>query len=108
MEQKWLLCAALLLLGTVIQAHEDHDHDHGDDDVIDIEDDLDDGVEEVEKHHETSTPPLPKVLGLIVCLWHVLSRNRRFISSFTEDCIGSGTFQLLTCFNFNMLYFHNL
>lgn len=64
MEQKWLLCAALLLAGIVIQAHEaDHDHSDDDDDVIDIEDDLDDGVEEVEKlQHETSTtPPLPKV-----------------------------------------------
>nr|XP_028574065.1 calnexin isoform X2 [Podarcis muralis] len=66
MKQKWLLCAALLLAGaSAILAHEthDHDHDHDDDDVIDIEDDLDDGVEEVEelKHEASTPPPLPKV-----------------------------------------------
>ncbi|XP_053151164.1 calnexin isoform X2 [Hemicordylus capensis] len=63
MKQKWILCTALLLVGiSVIQAH-DHDHDHDHDDVIDVDDDLDDGVEEVEelKHEASTPPPLPKV-----------------------------------------------
>lgn len=66
MKLNWLLCAALLLVGTSsIQAQED-DFEHGDDDAIDIEDDLDDGVEEVEElKHEPSTPPPPPKVWLI-------------------------------------------
>lgn len=58
MEGKWLLCM-LLVLGTIVHAHEGHD-----DDMIDIEDDLDDVIEEVEDSKskpDTSAPPSPKV-----------------------------------------------
>lgn len=65
MKRKCLLFALLLVVGTSsLLAHDsdDHDHDHDDEDVIDIEDDLDNGAEEVEElKHETSAPPLPKV-----------------------------------------------
>ncbi|XP_048343873.1 calnexin [Sphaerodactylus townsendi] len=63
MKPNWLLCVALLLVGTSsIQAHDD-EFDHDNDDVIDIEDSLDDGAEEVEelKHEASTPPPLPKV-----------------------------------------------
>ncbi|XP_008103057.2 calnexin isoform X1 [Anolis carolinensis] len=64
MKQRWLLCAALLLVGNIlVLAHEADDHDDIEDDVIDIDDDLEDGVEEVEelKHEVSTPPPLPKV-----------------------------------------------
>lgn len=60
---KWLLYVTLLALGTL--AAQEHDVGDDDGDVIDIEDDLDDGVEEIEDSNpESSTsPPAPKV-------WH--------------------------------------
>uniref|UniRef100_A0A7N5KBN3 Uncharacterized protein n=1 Tax=Ailuropoda melanoleuca TaxID=9646 RepID=A0A7N5KBN3_AILME len=64
MKRKCLVFAVLLIAGTTsLLAHDGDDHDHDDDDdVIDIEDDLDNGVEEVEElKHEASAPPLPKV-----------------------------------------------
>lgn len=63
MEMKWLLYVTLLALGTL--AAQEHDVGDDDGDVIDIEDDLDDGVEEIEDSNpESSTPPpAPKV-------WH--------------------------------------
>ncbi|XP_063148303.1 calnexin [Candoia aspera] len=62
MKRKCLLFAVLLIVGTSnLLAHDSDDHDD-DDDVIDIEDDLDNGVEEADElKHETSAPPLPKV-----------------------------------------------
>eukprot|EP00076_Gallus_gallus_P045080 XP_025010618.1 calnexin isoform X2 [Gallus gallus] len=61
MEMKWLLYVTLLALGTL--AAQEHDVGDDDGDVIDIEDDLDDGVEEIEDSNpESSTPPpAPKV-----------------------------------------------
>ncbi|XP_072487362.1 calnexin isoform X1 [Notamacropus eugenii] len=68
MEPKWWLFMVLLLLGTVIQAHDGHDDeddDDDDDDVIDIEEDLEDGIEEIEDSKPgdgaTLPPPSPKV-----------------------------------------------
>ncbi|XP_043346834.1 calnexin isoform X5 [Dermochelys coriacea] len=62
MELKWLLCVTLLILGLVDVHTHDGEDDHGGD-VIDIEDDLEDGVEEVEesKPEASSPPPSPKV-----------------------------------------------
>lgn len=65
MELKWLLYVTLLALGTLaVQAH-DMDGENDGDDVVDIEDDLGDGIEEVEesKPETSSPPPTPKV-------WH--------------------------------------
>uniref|UniRef100_A0A5F8H419 Calnexin n=1 Tax=Monodelphis domestica TaxID=13616 RepID=A0A5F8H419_MONDO len=69
MEPKWWLFMVLLLLGTVVQAHDGHadedDDDEEDNDVIDVEEDLEDGIEEIEdsKPGDGATlPPSPKVI----------------------------------------------